>query len=346
MTNHFPVDPLLSEPIRDIYFDKDRDAWVVSRYDDVLAVFRSRLLHLVGPRSKLKTDQSAACSAAGNDEWLRMRAETRHALAPEVLSGWKNEITALAQQLLDEFPIRRPVDLVHEYAEPVCRRLAVLATGIAPVEAESLSVFAAEISASAAEPFDHSLAAKAKAAEGQLRPYFHTGPLSLRDSGFVALSQTLAHMLANIWLALIQQPSAWNRLHQEPALTPRAVEELLRYAGLTRILFRMASQPTHVNGTAIHKGDRLILRIAEANRDPAHFHDADSLDISRRYINHFSLGNGRNSCVGAPLIRMALVSLTSLLVNRYREAVLCQEITDWRGGAGFRFPGALQVYLQ
>jgi cytochrome P450 len=342
MTNRDSVDPLLSGPIQDIYFHKDRNSWVLSQYADVLAVFRSPLLHPVGPRSKLNVDRLAA----NNDERLIMRAETSDALAPAVLLGWKNEITGLAQRILDDFPVRRPVDLVHEYAEPVCQRLAALATRITPVEAESLSVPAAEISASAAEPFDRSLAAKAKAAEAQLRQHFHAGPLPLRDSGFVALSQTLPHMLANMWLALIQQPFEWNRLHLEAALTPRAVEELLRYAGLTRILFRMASRSTHVHGTTIQEGDRLILRVAAANRDPAHFHNADGLDISRRYINHFSLGNGRHSCVGAPLVRMVLVSLTFLLVKRFREAVLHPEIINWQGGAGFRFPSALPVFLQ
>ena len=341
MANRCPADPLLSAPIQDIYFCKDRNAWVVSQYADILAVFRSPFLHPVGPRAKLKADQQES----NDDERLRMRADTSNALSPAVLRSWKKEITGLAQRLLDGFAIRRPVDLVHEYAEPVCHRLAALATKITPVEAESLSVLAAEISASAAEPFDQSLAAKAKTAEAQLRPHFHAGPLPLRDSGFVALSQTLPRMLANIWLALIQQPSEWNRLHLEPALTPRAVEELLRYAGLTRILFRMASKPTHINGTAIQEGDRLILRVAAANRDPARFHDAGCLDISRHNINHFALGNGRHSCVGAPLLRMALVSLTFPLVMRYREALLVQENISWEGGAGFRFPSDLRVFL-
>lgn len=341
MTNGYPGDPWLSATAQDIYFYRDRNAWVVSHYADILAVFRSPLLHAVGPRAKLKADQPES----NDDERLRMRVDTTNALAPAVLHNWKNEITGLAQRLLDNLPIRRPVDLVHEYAEPVCHRLAALATRITPAEAESLSILAAEISAAAAEPFDQSLAAKAKAAETQLQPYFRAGPLPLRDSGFVALSQTLPRMLSNIWLALIQQPSEWNRLHLEPALTPRAVEELLRYAGLTLILFRMASKPNHIRGTAIQEGDRLILRVAAANRDPAHFHDADCLDIRRPYINHFSLGYGRHSCVGAPLIRMVLVSLTFLLVKRYREAVLCQELIHWQGGAGFRFPSALHVAL-
>lgn len=202
-----------------------------------------------------------------------------------------------------------------------------------------------KISAAAAEPFDISLATRVKAAEIQLRPHFKAGPLPLRESGFVALSQTLPRMFANIWLALTQWPNAWRDLHSQPASTPGAVEELLRYAGLTRILFRMASQSTEFNGAHIQEGDRLMLRVDVANRDSAHFDRPNDLDMHRKSIDHFSLGNGPHSCVGAPLIRMMLITLTHLLVERYREAALYHDIC-WEGGSGFRFPSALYVSLQ
>ena len=341
MTIGYAGDTLCPGPIEDVYFDKDRNAWILSRYVDVAEAFRSASLHPVGPRGVLKLDKLAA----NNIERLRMRSETTDALAPAILHVWQAEIRCLAQQILDDLPTSRPVDLVHQYADPICKRLASLATNIAETEAESLLVFAAELSAAAAEPFDKSLATKAKAAEVHLRQHFHSGPLALRESGFVALSQTLPRMLANVWLPLIQQPGEWRRLHFEPALTPRAIEELLRYAGLTRILFRMASQSIQFNGAGIHEGDRLILRVSLANRDPAYFRSPDHLDIARRRINHLSFGIGHHSCVGAPLIRMALVTLTYLLVERYHEAALYQDF-QWQGGSGFRFPGALCVLLR
>jgi len=221
---------------------------------------------------------------------------------------------------------------------------SLCSTGISSADAVNLLGLASEISAAAAEPFDECLAARAKAAEAQLRPHFKTGPLALRESGFVALSQTLPRMLENVWLVLIQRPSAWRHLHFRPALMPRAIEELLRSAGLTRILFRMASQSIDLNGTRIQEGDRLILRLDAANKDPEHFHSPDHLNVSRQPIDHFSLGNGRHSCVGAPLIRMVLITLTRLLVERYREAALYDEIS-WQGGSGFRFPNAVCVSL-
>jgi cytochrome P450 len=273
-----------------------------------------------------------------------MRTETAHALAPRILRRWQAEIKGLAEETLDKLGTGQPVDLVHDYAVPVCLRVTTLVTGISSGEAVNLLGLAAEISAAAAEPFDENLAARAKTAEAQLRPHFRAGPLPLRESGFVALSQTLPRMLANLWLGFIERPSAWRHLHLKPALMPRAIEELLRSAGLTRILFRMASQPTDLNGIHIQEGDRLILRLDLANQDSEHFPCPNHLILDRRPVDHFSLGNGRHSCVGAPLIRMVLVTLTRLLVERFGEAAACHEIR-WQGGSGFRFPDALYVSM-
>ena len=341
MNNGWPCSALASASTRDIYFDTSRNAWILSRHADVLEAFRAPSLYPVGPRSKIKPDRLTA----DNNERLRMRLETTSALAPFVLRDWQADIRSFAQQTLDDFVTGQPVDLVHDYAVPVCLRVATLATGISSHEAVSLLGLASEISAAAAEPFDESLAARAKDAEAQLRPHFKAGPLALRESGFVALSQTLPRMLANVWLALIQRPSAWRRLHFEPALMPRAVEELLRSAGLTRILFRMASQSIDLNGTRIQEGDRLILRLDAANTDPGHFASPGLLNICRRPVDHFSLGFGRHSCVGAPLIRMVLVTLTHLLVERNRQAALYRDV-NWQGGSGFLFPNALYVSLR
>lgn len=338
--NVYMLNTLASAPIQDIYFDTFLKAWVLSRYSDILEAFHSPFLYPVGPRGKIKRD----LLAVSNRERLATRTETTSALRPATLHIWQIEINSFARELLNNISTDRPVDLVREYAFPACLQLASLATGTAAIEREELVILAEEISAAAAEPFDETLATRAKAAEVKLQQYFCSGPLSLRASGFVALSQTLPRMLSNFWLALIQEPSAWERLHVEPALLPHSIEELLRYAGLTRILFRMASTSVNLNGVSIQEGDRLILRLAVANRDPSYFNSPDHLDINRQFINHLSLGHGRHSCVGAPLIRMALITLTYLLTERFSKATLYQEIV-LNGGSGFQFPNSLYACL-
>jgi hypothetical protein len=122
------------------------------------------------------------------------------------------------------------------------------------------------------EPFDESLRLKTRAEtmealspaqlrvwRAQLTPHaalrgrFHSGPEPLRDSGFVALSQTIPCLLGNAWFALIQRPQTWRLLHQHRWFTEQAIQELLRYAGLVRTLYRTATADTDLNGYFVHK---------------------------------------------------------------------------------------------
>jgi len=177
-----------------------------------------------------------------------------------------------------------------------------------------------------------------------LKPHFHSGPESLRDSGFVALSQTMPALLGNAWYALMQNPNAWTLLHQQPELMDQAIEELLRYAGLVRILSRAAEEDIDFNGTAIRKGERIILRIIAGNRDPERFSHPSQIDLLRRDAGHLSLGSGSHACVGASLIRMTMATITRPLLQRFASAAPAQPV-DWQGGSGFRFPRALWVKL-
>ena len=77
---------------------------------------------------------------------------------------------------------------------------------------------------------------------------------ALRDSGFVALSHTLPSLLANAWYGRLQNPRERRLLHEQSGLMEQAMEELLRYAGLARILFRRAIEDIDLNGVAIRKG--------------------------------------------------------------------------------------------
>jgi cytochrome P450 len=60
---------------------------------------------------------------------------------------------------------------------------------------------------------------------------------------------------------------------------------------------------------------------------------------------HASLGAGLHACVGAPLIRAAVVSATLPLVERFSIIDLVEPI-EWRGGSGFVSPSTLPVVLR
>jgi cytochrome P450 len=311
------------------YFDDDLGAWVLSRHADILAAFRASSLSL---------------GNTAESDLSKMRSETTEALSAAQLRAWRERISPEVDELINSLPTDAPVDLMDAYARPLCLSLAAMVTGISRETAEGLCEAARQVSASAAEPYDAAVRLSAKSANAQLRGCFHSGPEPLRDSGFVALSQTLPCLLGNAWFALIQSPHEWSLLHQQPELTEQAIEELLRYAGLARTLSRTATADLDLNGFSIRKGERIILRIVAANRDPERFPDPHRLDVNRRDGGHFTLGAGPHSCVAAGLIRMVASRITYPLLQRFRSASLASPI-QWQGGSGFRSPRRLWVSL-
>jgi cytochrome P450 len=301
-------------------------------------VFRSPVLVLAS--AKNKSDKTVPDESAH----LKLRAETKSALSLRHLQKWQKillpEVTALTRSL----PNNEPVDLVAKFARPLCLTLAVAVTGADPKDANRLEGLALPVSEAAAEPYDPEIRARADAANTQLRPCFHAGPEALRDSGFVALSHTLPCLLANAWFALLQHPQQWKLLHHRPALIAKAVEEMLRYAGLTRLLFRRAIEDLDINGTHIRSGERVILRIVAANKDPERFPHPDQMDWHQGK-GHLALGAGLHSCVGASLIRMAAITITRPLVERFVSAEILSPV-EWQGGSVFRSPASLPVLLQ
>jgi cytochrome P450 len=330
------IDTLSPAEIGPPNFDDSLRAWVLSRYSDVLAAFHCPSLLPSGLNSKPLSE------VLSQDALQKMRRETCDVLSPAQLRIWGKRLSEAARSLAKKMPEKEPADLVGSYSRPLCLTLAAMVTGIEARQAQRLCAVAEPISASAAEPYDPALKSDSRAANAKLRGLFGAGPEPLRDSGFVALAHTLPCLLANAWYALLESPSEWRALHNEPELAKQAVEELLRCSALPRILFRRAVEDVEFNGVRIRKGERIVLRVLAANRDPEHFAHPNRLDVKRLRIRHLALGAGPHSCVGAGLIRMAAVSIMRPLLERFPAAELVETVS-WKGGSGFRFPAALWV---
>jgi cytochrome P450 len=266
------------------------------------------------------------------------------ALSPTQLRVWRGQIAGEAHSLAGKLAAGEPVELMGEYARPLCLSLAAMVTGISRSTAEAILEQAKQVSAAAAEPLDPDLRDNAKSASNRLRGHFRSGPEALRDSGFVAMSQTMPGILGNAWFALMQYPQEWALLHREPELMEQAIEELLRHAGLVRMLSRKATADISLNGVSIRRGQRVILRIVAANRDPERFSCPDIVDVKRRDAGHLALGAGAHACVGASLIRMAAAAITRPLIRRFASVTPTGPV-EWQGGSVFRSPKSLWVCL-
>jgi cytochrome P450 len=325
---------------RAAYFDPEKSAWVLSRFPDVWAALRHPHLWPVGGKREIQSDTR---DDAGR---LKQRAAMLDALSAARLEAWRPGVESLTHNALDRLPTDRAVDLVGEFALPWGLALAVLVTGADPADSQRLSDLSRRVfAATGASSEDAALRADAAASTAELGRIFETGPIPMGEPTFVALSQTLPRLLANAWLALLRHPAEFARLRAHPQLMPGAIEELLRYAGIVRRVFRRATADVDLGDVRIAQGDLAILMLASANRDPEQFPHPDRLLLARPVASHVALGTGRNGCVGAMLIRLAASVATSALTTTFAEATY-DKVGGWRTGSGFCFPASVYVTLR
>jgi cytochrome P450 len=133
---------------------------------------------------------------------------------------------------------------------------------------------------------------------------------------------TLIDQLCNAVHALLVHSGQLERLRSDPALIGSAIEEALRYDPSVSFVHRVAAADLELGGVAIREGDRVLLCLAAANRDPEAFADPDAFDIGRAGARHLSFGAGPHACAGSGLARLELeVALPSLLRRLPRLAL-------------------------
>jgi hypothetical protein len=328
------TDPLFPRHPGEIVFNSDRGMWVLSRYADVMAAMREPALRPVS--AKKSKNLKVPDEAAVRD----LRARVLDAFSAANLTRWQAQIEIAAAEL----PANGPLDLVGEFAEPLCVAAAEIVTGTKRSDRERLLGPAKTVSRAAAEPFDEELRVAATGADAELEKYFADAAIPMAASTFVALSRTMVCLLANGWLALFRHPNELAQLRENPAQIPKAVEEMLRYACLPQMVFRYVPAPLALCGRQFAEGDRLMLRLASANRDPEQFSDPDRFSSTRREVSHLALGFGLHACAGGALIRMVAATATRLFVERFGLAEVAEPV-EWWGGAGFRSVSKLYVQL-
>ncbi len=120
----------------------------------------------------------------------------------------------------------------------------------------------------------------------------------------LAGNETTTNLIGNGLHALGRNPGQLELLRNEPALMPRAIEEMLRYDGPVQSTVRRPVERIDIGGTTVDPDTVAFILLAAANRDPAQFADPDRFDITREPNDHVAFGEGIHFCIGAPLARM------------------------------------------
>ncbi|MEV0347310.1 cytochrome P450 [Nonomuraea sp. NPDC050680] len=140
---------------------------------------------------------------------------------------------------------------------------------------------------------------------------------------------TTANMLALGTFALLQNPEQLAALRADPALTDKAVEELMRYLSVAKTFFRTALEDVELGGQTIKAGTMVILSLNTANRDPERFPNPHVLDLQRQDGGHLAFSHGIHQCLGQQLARVEMRVAFPALLNRFptlRLAVAAEQV--------------------
>ncbi|HTJ37758.1 MAG TPA: cytochrome P450 [Dactylosporangium sp.] len=162
----------------------------------------------------------------------------------------------------------------------------------------------------------------------------------------VAGHETTVNLITNGMLTLLRHPEILDRLRDEPELSTRLVEELLRFEPPVQMLTnRSALADIDVAGTTIPKGAPMALMLAAGDRDPARFPDPDRFDPDRADNPHLGFGNGIHYCFGAPLARVEAQIALPALARRLRSPRLAADPPPYRPNPILRGPRHLPIEL-
>ena len=112
-----------------------------------------------------------------------------------------------------------------------------------------------------------------------------------------------AAMIGNSLLYLSHDTALRARLAADHDLIPAACEELLRQTSSAVSLARNVLSDVELEGVQLHAGDRVLVWLPAANRDPDVFDRPAVVDIDRPTCPHVAFGDGPHVCIGAPLFR-------------------------------------------
>src|SRR3954454_1140934 len=117
--------------------------------------------------------------------------------------------------------------------------------------------------------------------------------------------------------ALMENTGERQKLLDDPALVPAAVEEALRMFPAFAHFRRTATRDTELNGQTIREGEKVVMWYVASNRDESTYEDPDRFDVERNPEHQAFGAGGRHFCLGTALARLELKILIEETLKRF-----------------------------
>ena len=272
----------------------------------------------------------------------RTRAVLTRIMSPAAINvlraSFEREADALVARLVD----KREFDGIADFAEAYPLKVFPDAVGIAEEGRENLMRYGSMVFNSFGPRND--LLAKAMENAGPVRDWVMSkcsraalspdglgmqifqavdaGELTEAEAGMLVRSflsagiDTTVFGLGNALYCFAKYPEQWAILRDNPSLIRIAFEEVLRFEAPVQTFFRTTTREIEVGGVRLGEGEKVLLFLAAANRDPRRWERADQFDVRRRATGHMTFGTGIHGCVGQAIARLESEALFGALAKR------------------------------
>jgi hypothetical protein len=160
-----------------------------------------------------------------------------------------------------------------------------------------------------------------------------TGELTETEAGMLVRSflsagvDTTVYGLGNALYCFAKYPQQWTILRENPSLIRLAFEEVLRFEAPVQTFFRTTTRAADVGGVRLGAGEKVLLFLAAANRDPRRWERPDEFDVRRRATGHMTFGTGIHGCVGQAVARLEAEAVLSALARHVVSIEMTAEPT-------------------
>ena len=315
--------------------------WIVTGYDEVHAVLRDPATFSSYPNNLVNAgDGKFIPLELDPPEHTAYRHALQPLFSPTRMKVLEPRIRAMVNRLIDGFATRGSAEFISEFAHElptsVFLQLMDWPLADAPMFTEMTDI---TLQGKPGATEEESAAARQQAAQ-QMFGYFAgvlanrrarpgaddvtttiiNTPVEIEGGARLLTDEELCRMFFLLLIAglhTVQGSLAWSVLHlsarpderqrliDDPALLPGAVEEMLRIESAVS-MGRRVTHDTELGGVKLKAGDQLLVVLAGANRDGRQFNEPDEVRIDRAPNRHLAFGSGPHRCLGSHLARIEL----------------------------------------
>ena len=353
----YPAHQQMREAAPVVYLDR-WNVYGVARYAEVYAVLNdpltfcsSRGVGLSDFAKETPWRPPSLILEADPPAHTRTRAVLSKVLSPAVMKRLRDGFMAAAEAKVDELVARGSFDAIPDLAEAYPLSVFPDALGLQPEGREHLIPYASLVFNAFGPPNElrqqaiehsapHQAYVTAQCQRDNLTPggfgacihaFSDSGeitpaeaPLLVRSLLSAGLDTTVYGIGAAVY-CLARFPDQWARLRADPALARNAFEEAVRFESPVQTFFRTTTRDVELGGVVIPEGEKVLMFLGAANRDPRRWEQPDSYDITRKVSGHVGFGSGIHMCVGQLVARLEGEAVLTALARKVGAITMSDE---------------------